>query len=239
MRKWLNGTDKHVPQHYSGARPTAGRVFSRTRSLTAAAVAVAMMATVAVTSLIPTYNAKADGDGIPGSIYTPADITMGDSGASVNAVDTGLATYVGRDFYVGKPKTGDTTALSANSIEGSWAAEMEGQTFVRGRYMQRAQKGFFTIGTVAFGAQYLPDNNASVLVVEGKNSAFSDSVASKVQAWPSTVTGTTSKGGGVLQTTRKIDGTSSITNFSTMFAGSCTTVWGSSPVNCATDKTGV
>lgn len=239
MRKWLNGADKHVPQHYSGARPTAGRVFSRTRSLTAAAVAVAMMATVAVTSLIPTYNAKADGDGIPGSIYTPADITMGDSGASVNAVDTGLATYVGRDFYVGKPKTGDTTALSANSIEGSWAAEMEGQTFVRGRYMQRAQKGFFTIGTVAFGTQYLPDNNASVLVVEGKNSAFSDSVASKVQAWPSTVTGTTSKGGGVLQTTRKIDGTSSITNFSTMFAGSCTTVWGSSPVNCATDKTGV
>lgn len=60
MRKWLNGTDKHVPQHYSGTRSAAGRVFSRTRSLTAAAVAVAMMATVAVTSLIPTYNAKAD-----------------------------------------------------------------------------------------------------------------------------------------------------------------------------------
>ena len=239
MKQWLRGGANNTPHHASGTRPTAGRVFSRTRSLTAAAVAVAMMATVAVTSLIPTYNAKADGDGIPGSIYKPADITMGDSGASVNAVDTGLATYVGRDFYVGKPKTGDTTALTENSIEGSWAAEMEGQTFVRGRYMQRAQKGFFTIGTVAFGAQYLPDNDASVLVVEGANSAFDNSVASKVQAWPSTVTGTTSKGGGVLQTNRTISGTSSLTNFSTMFAGSCTTVWGSSPVNCLTDKTGV
>lgn len=239
MKQWLRGDANNTPHHASGTRSASGRVFSRTRSLTAAAVAVAMMATVAVTSLIPTYNAKADGDGIPGSIYKPADITMGDSGASVNAVDTGLATYVGRDFYVGKPKAGDTTALTENSIEGSWAAEMEGQTFVRGRYMQRAQKGFFTIGTVAFGAQYLPDNDASVLVVEGANSAFDNSVASKVQAWPSTVTGTTSKGGGVLQTNRTISGTSSLTNFSTMFAGSCTTVWGSSPVNCLTDKTGV
>lgn len=236
MRQWRNGVG-NAPRHYAGTRPTAGRALSRTRSLTAAAIAVAMMATVAVTSLLPAYSAKADE--IPGSIYKPANITIGDSGASVNEADTGLATFVGRDFYVGRPKPGDTQQLTENSIEGSWAAEMEGQTFIRGRYMQRAQKGFFTIGTVAFGAQYLPDNNASVLVVEGKNSAFSDSVASKVQAWPSTVTGTTSKGGGVLQTTRKIDGTSSITNFSTMFAGSCTTVWGSSPVNCATDKTGV
>lgn len=239
MKQWLRGDANNTPHHASGTRSAAGRVFSRTRSLTAAAVAVAMMATVAVTSLIPTYNAKADGDGIPGSIYKPADITMGDSGASVNAVDTGLATYVGRDFYVGKPKIGDTQQLNENSIEGSWAAEMEGQTFVRGRYMQRAQKGFFTIGTVAFGAQYLPANDASVLVVEGKNSAFSDSVASKVQAWPSSISGTTSKGGGVLQTNRTIDGTTSITNFSTMFAGSCTTVWGSSPVTCATDEAGV
>lgn len=235
MRQWRNGVG-NAPRHYAGTRSASGRALSRTRSLTAAAIAVAMMATVAVTSLLPTYSAKADE--IPGSIYKPANITMGDSGASVNEADTGLATFVGRDFYVGKPKSGDTQQLTESSIEGSWAAEMEGQTFIRGRYMQRAQKGFFTIGTVAFGAQYLPANDAAVLVVEGKNSAFNESVQNKVQTWPSSISGVDGKGGGVLQTTRTIDGTSTPTNFSTMFAGNCTTVWGSG-TSCATDKTGV
>lgn len=225
MRQWRNGAG-NAPRHYAGTRSATGCALSRTRSLTAAAIAVAMMATVAVTSLLPAYSAKADE--IPGSIYKPANITMGDSGASVNEADTGLATFVGRDFYVGRPKPGDTQQLTESSIEGSWAAEMEGQTFIRGRYMQRAQKGFFTIGTVAFGVQYLPANNADVLVVEGKHSAFGEgeSVQSKVQTWPSSISGMDSKGGGVLQTTRTIDGTSTLTNFSTMFAGNCTTVWG-------------
>lgn len=237
MRQWRNGAG-NAPRHYAGTRSATGCALSRTRSLTAAAIAVAMMATVAVTSLLPAYSAKADE--IPGSIYKPANITMGDSGASVNETDTGLATFVGRDFYVGRPKPGDTQQLTESSIEGSWAAEMEGQTFIRGRYMQRAQKGFFTIGTVAFGAQYLPANNADVLVVEGKHSAFGEgeSVQSKVQTWPSSISGMDSKGGGVLQTTHTIDGTSTLTNFSTMFAGNCTTVWGDG-TNCATDKTGV
>lgn len=181
MRQWRNGAG-NAPRHYAGTRSATGCALSRTRSLTAAAIAVAMMATVAVTSLLPAYSAKADE--IPGSIYKPANITMGDSGASVNEADTGLATFVGRDFYVGRPKPSDTQQLTERSIEGSWAAEMEGQTFIRGRYMQRAQKGFFTIGTVAFGAQYLPANNADVLVVEGKHSAFGEGVQSKVQTWP-------------------------------------------------------
>lgn len=59
MRQWRNGAG-NAPRHYSGTRSAADRALSRTRSLTAAAVAVAMMATVAVTSLIPAYNAKAD-----------------------------------------------------------------------------------------------------------------------------------------------------------------------------------
>ena len=60
MRQWRNGAG-NAPRHYAGTRSATGRALSRTRSLTAAAVAVAMMATVAVTSLIPAYNAKADG----------------------------------------------------------------------------------------------------------------------------------------------------------------------------------
>ena len=242
MKQWLRGGANNTPHHASGTRAT-DRALSHTRSLTAATVAVAMMATVAVTALLPTYNAKADE--IPGSIYKPANIHMGDGNASTNDVDTGLATFVGRDFYVGKPKTSnklgtaDTQQLADDSIEGSWAAEMEGQTFVRGRYMQRAKKGFFTIGTVAFGAQYLPANDAKVLVVENANTAFNSSVASVVQAWPSDESGiTSSQGGGILQATRKVNGVSTGTSFGTLFAGACTQVWGSTG-NCLSDKVGV
>ncbi|WP_248110984.1 SpaA isopeptide-forming pilin-related protein [Bifidobacterium dentium] len=195
---------------------------SRAHALTAAILAVSMMATVALTALIPVCSAKADDTLADGAIFVPSNISMGDNGTSVNDVDTGLATFVGRDFYVGKPKDDDRQSLTADSIDGSWAAEMEGQTFVRGRYMQRAQKGFFTIGTVAFGAQYQPANGSTILAVEGTNSAFDNSVQSIVQAWPSTITGTSTQGGGILQVRRNNEWS----NFSTKLAGSCTKVWG-------------
>ena len=88
--------------------------------------------------------------------------------------------------------------------------------------MQRAQKGFFTIGTVAFGAQYQPANGSTILAVEGTNSAFDNSVQSIVQAWPSTITGTSTQGGGILQVRRNNEWS----NFSTKLAGSRTKVWG-------------
>lgn len=233
MRQWRNGAG-NAPRHYAGTRSATGCALSRTRSLTAAAIAVAMMATVAVTSLLPTYSAKADDNRTDGGIFVPANITMGDSGASVNGVDTGLATFVGRDFYVGKPKEGDTAQLNDNSIEGSWASEMEGQTFIRGRYMQRAQKGFFTIGTVAFGAQYLPANDSTIIAVENKSTAFSDSVANTVQAWNSSISSITNEqGAGVLQTSRGDKGT---TNFDTALAGSATKLWGTASTDNTVSK---
>lgn len=208
---------KHVaPKH--GVKPA--------RALTAALIAVAMMATMSVTSLIPAYNAKADDNHSDGRVFVPSSITMGDSGASMNDIDTGLATFVGRDFYVGKPKSGDTQSLNENSIDGSWAAEMEGQTFIRGRYMQRAQKGFFTIGTVAFGTQYLPSNDSTIIAVEGEHSAFDSSVQSIVQAWNSTASGVTQQqGAGIQQTDR---GDKGKTNFDTKLAGPMTKLWGTS-----------
>lgn len=192
------------------------------RALTAALVAVGMMATAAVS--LGSSSANADDGHDDGKVFVPSSITMGDSGASTNEIDTGLATFVGRDFYVGKPKSGDTQTLNADSIDGSWAAEMEGQTFIRGRYMQRAQKGFFTIGTVAFGAQYLPANDSTIIAVEGRNSAFSSSVQSIVQAWNSSISSITQKQGtGVLQTDR---GDKGKTNFGTKLAGPTTKLWG-------------
>lgn len=200
------------------------------RALTATLVAVGMMATAAIFFVLPTTtSANADdsyGDYGDGKVFVPSSITMGDSGASTNDIDTGLATFVGRDFYVGKPKNGDTQSLNENSIDGSWAAEMEGQTFIRGRYMQRAQKGFFTIGTVAFGAQYLPSNNSTIIAVEGEHSAFDSSVQSIVQAWNSTASGVTQQqGAGIQQTDR---GDKGKTNFDTKLAGSMTKLWGTS-----------
>ena len=52
MKQWLRGGANNTPHHASGTRAT-DRALSHTRSLTAAAIAVAMMATVAVTSLLP------------------------------------------------------------------------------------------------------------------------------------------------------------------------------------------
>lgn len=223
MRQLLtNGVIGAGLRHCSGMRMKEASAASRAHALTAAILAVSMMATVALTALIPVCSAKADDTLADGAIFVPSNISMGDNGTSVNDVDTGLATFVGRDFYVGKPKDDDRQSLTADSIDGSWAAEMEGQTFVRGRYMQRAQKGFFTIGTVAFGAQYQPANGSTILAVEGTNSAFDNSVQSIVQAWPSTITGTSTQGGGILQVRRNNEWS----NFSTKLVGSCTKVWG-------------
>lgn len=72
------------------------------RALTATLVAVGMMATIAVTSPIPAYNAKAE-EPADGKTCTPASVGLGDD-MSVTGTDTGVATYVGGDMYVGGGK---------------------------------------------------------------------------------------------------------------------------------------
>ena len=52
MKQWHRGGANNAPHHASGTRAT-DRALSHTRSPTAAAVAVAMMASVAVTALLP------------------------------------------------------------------------------------------------------------------------------------------------------------------------------------------
>lgn len=199
MRKWLNGTDKHVPQHYSGTRPTAGRVFSRTRSLTAAAIAVAMMATVAVTSLLPAYNAKADENHNDGAICTPTSISLGTNTGS-GTEDTGIATYAGGDMYVGQKVSGDMNNTSGPT--GSYAAEAEGLTAVNGKLLMHPLKGLWTsyytdgtrngyikdykgfrFGIVGFGGQYRPKTGSSTLEVRGNSSDSSIDWVGGAQSW--------------------------------------------------------
>lgn len=177
MRQWRNGVG-NAPRHYAGTRPTAGRVFSRTRSLTAAAIAVAMMATVAVTSLLPTYNAKADTSAEPG-ICTPKSISLGDD-VSASTVDSGVATYVGGNMYVGanNQNNGGTYAnlSSVQKIDKSYAVEAEGLTLVNGKLATNGAKtswssNGFRFGVVGFGAQFRPQSGSDVLVVAGNSTS--------------------------------------------------------------------
>lgn len=201
MRQWRNGVG-NAPRHYAGTRSATGRVLSRTRSLTAAAIAVAMMATVAVTSLLPAYNAKADESHNDGAICTPTSISLGtDTGSGT--VDSGIATYVGGDMYVGQ-KASSGNMNNVNGPSGSYAAEAEGLTAVNGKLLMHPLKGLWTsyytdkdgvkngyikdykgfrFGIVGFGGQYRPATGSSTLEVRDNSSDSDISWVGGAQAW--------------------------------------------------------
>lgn len=182
MRQWRNGVG-NAPRHYAGTRSATGRVLSRTRFLTAAAIAVAMMATVAVTSLLPTYNAKADESRNDGAICTPTTEPLGDQ-TSGSGNDEDIATFVGGDMYVGGKKSGITSANNNNAPEGSYAVEAEGLTAVNGKLLLHPMKQAWNIwnkdgsfnrsrgfrwGIVGFGSQFRPKDGSTVLSVGGNS----------------------------------------------------------------------
>lgn len=182
MRQWRNGVG-NAPRHYAGTRSATGRALSRTRSLTAAAIAVAMMATVAVTSLLPAYNAKADESANNGAICTPTTEPLGDQTSS-SGNDEGIATFVGGDMYVGGKKTGITSSNIDNAPEGTYAVEAEGLTAVNGKLLLHPMKRAWNIwnkdgtfnrsrgfrwGIVGFGSQFRPKDGSTVLSVGGNS----------------------------------------------------------------------
>ena len=140
-----------------------------------------MMATVAVTSLIPTYNAKADESRKDGAICTPTTEPLGDQ-TSGSGNDEGIATFVGGDMYVGGKKSGITSANNNNAPEGSYAVEAEGLTAVNGKLLLHPMKQAWNIwnkdgsfnrsrgfrwGIVGFGSQFRPKDGSTVLSVGG------------------------------------------------------------------------
>lgn len=189
MRQWRNGAG-NAPRHYSGTRSAADRALSRTRSLTAAAVAVAMMATVAVTSLIPAYNAKADENTLKnGSKCIPTSYTLGDA-SDIAGEDTGVATYVGRDLYVGKKTNKNANISGADDVDGSYAVEAEGLTVVNGKLVMKPLKDSwkagstsagFRWGTVGFGSQFRPGDRKTVLAIGGTDSGIDTLTSGGVQ----------------------------------------------------------
>lgn len=234
MRQWRNGVG-NAPRHYAGTRSATGCVLSRTRSLTAAAVAVAMMATVAITSLIPAYNAKAE-EPADGKTCTPASVGLGDD-MSVTGTDTGVATYVGGDMYVGG-KPSDASALNnAAGPTGTYAVEAEGLTVVNGSLAMNPQKEAWKLwntgsaggksyvsrgfrwGVVGFGSQFRPADGKTVLAVGG-NTGTSVMNNNKVGAWTAP---------GWLGKTSSSDTTDH--GYKASLAGAPTQVWGKKGVD--------
>lgn len=233
MRQWRNGVG-NAPRHYAGTRSASGCALSRTRSLTAAAIAVAMMATVAITSLIPAYNAKAE-EPADGKTCTPASVGLGDD-MSVTGTDTGVATYVGGDMYVGG-KPSDANALNnGTGPTGTYAVEAEGLTVVNGSLAMNPQKEAWKLwntgsaggksyvsrgfrwGVVGFGSQFRPADGKTVLAVGGNTGT--SVMNSKVGAWTAP---------GWLGKTSSSDTTDH--GYKASLAGALTQVWGRTGVD--------
>ncbi|MEE8726323.1 MAG: SpaA isopeptide-forming pilin-related protein [Bifidobacterium thermacidophilum] len=119
-----------------------------------------------------------------GAISPPQTSSLGDNVTTTNKPDTGVATYVGGNMYVGEKIGSDSATVQSNlnsdtGITGSYAAEAEGLTLVDGRLaMRQVKKSWggqgFRFGVVGFGSQFRPaetyDNGkklASVLAVRG------------------------------------------------------------------------
>lgn len=149
-----------------------------------------MMATIAVTSPIPAYNAKADENTLKnGSKCTPTSYTLGDA-SDIAGEDTGVATYVGRDLYVGKNTSNKTSISNENDVDGSYAVEAEGLTVVNGKLVMKPLKdswkaGFtsagFRWGTVGFGSQFRPGGGKTVLAIGDTNSGIGTLTSGGVQ----------------------------------------------------------
>lgn len=117
-------------------------------------------------------------------IYKPTSIGIG-TNIDVSTPDPGVATYVGRDMYIGgKPSDGTSNLDASNAPTGSYAAEAEGLTVVRGKLAMNPLKeswpynnsggAGFRFGTVGFGSQFRPVAGSTVLAVAGINSAITN-----------------------------------------------------------------
>ena len=126
-------------------------------------------------SAVSTASAEDAGHLTPG-IYKPTPIGIG-TNINVSTSDPGVATYVGRDMYIGG-KPSDTNTLDAsNAPTGSYAAEAEGLTVVRGKLAMNPVKESwsgdgFRFGTVGFGSQFRPSEGSTVLAVAGIESSI-------------------------------------------------------------------
>lgn len=144
--------------------------------------ACSFMATVLVVSTllspfsaVSTASAEDAGLLTPG-IHKPTSIGIG-TNIDVSTPDPGVATYVGRDMYIGGKPSNPSTLDEKNGPAGSYAAEAEGLTVVHGKLAMNPIKASwsgdgFRFGTVGFGSQFRPVDRSTVLAVAGINSSI-------------------------------------------------------------------
>ena len=149
-----------------------GPTISVKPRLLAAFTAVAMMFATAVPALMPKVAQAAEA-----GICTPDDVELGDDINNVNMTDTGIATWVGRDMYVGSRPGGTNLNLTKDGTKPgpSYAAEAEGLTLVRGKLaIHKVGNSWsgngFRIGAVGFGAMFRLANGSKTLGVAGLDS---------------------------------------------------------------------
>lgn len=109
-------------------------------------------------------------------IHVPTSIGIG-TNINVSTPDPGVATYVGRDMYIGGKPSKPSTLDEKNGPAGSYAAEAEGLTVVRGKLAMNPIKASwsgdgFRFGTVGFGSQFRPVDRSTVLAVAGITSSI-------------------------------------------------------------------
>lgn len=147
------------------------------------------MATVLVAStLLSPFSAATSASAattVNKGIYKPTPIGIG-TNIDVSTHDPGVATFVGRDMYVGG-KPADPSYLTRDNVAGSYAVEAEGLTVVQGKLALNPLKeswpytdgknntsgAGFRFGTVGFGAQFRPSAGSVVLAVAGLSNATS------------------------------------------------------------------
>lgn len=126
-------------------------------------------------SAVSTASAEDAGLLAPG-IHKPTSIGIG-TNIDVSTPDPGVATYVGRDMYIGGKPSNPSTLDEKNGPAGSYAAEAEGLTVVHGKLAMNPIKASwsgdgFRFGTVGFGSQFRPVDRSTVLAVAGINSSI-------------------------------------------------------------------
>ncbi|MDB1179257.1 hypothetical protein PL710_09610, partial [Bifidobacterium breve] len=161
----------------------AAKFKAAAAALLAAAVLVTSTGSLAFSNNKLAYAA----DLSDGALCTPTSQSMGTEANPATERDSGVATWVGGDMYVGK-KSDNLT--NADGPDASYSAEAEGLTVVNGKLMLHPQKNSwngqgFRFGVAGFGTQYRPAEGSTALVVGGNTGTVMDSATSTaaVKAW--------------------------------------------------------
>lgn len=161
----------------------AAKFEAAAAALLAAAVLVTSTGSLAFSNNKLAYAA----DLSDGALCTPTSQSMGTEANPATERDSGVATWVGGDMYVGK-KSDNLT--NADGPDASYSVEAEGLTVVNGKLMLHPQKNSwngngFRFGVAGFGTQYRSAEGSTALVVGGNTGTVMDSATSTadVKAW--------------------------------------------------------